>query len=549
MFIDNFVRVSRGVLIDPVLRVTMQAGRFDLGTSEQVVQLLYDPEIRPDRLTQPLTSDQQRMRRMLGAQGDATTAFESPRARHLFDFIFLLSRDRGVSELRLGTDADHLPTIYHLLGKLGPPDVAADPQGFLRYVLSAVLRLETWDEWTGGPDATRLTLLVRAEVYRALVGPHTGAVDATGYVVIHSRDVTGGGAQPVPQMISEPLELRLATDAGRRAFDREMAQKIRVGHFDAADTFLRERLAGLRGRIADAARASTADSVRIDGWDLVSRECARRLAAGVPISAIGLNLSNYNDSSTSVWHDKEPAIEFAVYGNDAFDFYNATIEEILRACETPPTPWQGLMIGPHPPIVPELSGLRSLNSTLLEYENSAPWRPSYSDATEIAAPEEYVAFALGQWTLHLRFHQAVARHMKEEGLPVSVPVLVGEHDVLPFIRSVAPPGKWIDLRSKDEIRRVLNKDEPSDPTCDAYVAELDAMRRTIQSLGFFSRRRRHALIEQSEARESQLLQSVGGLAWPRRTWTMSDTQFAAFAYAFRIAYQLPSEPTKAEGGS
>ena len=350
-------------------------------------------------------------------------------------------------------------------------------------------------------------------------------------------------------MTNQPLALRLATDTGRRAFDREIAGMLRSWHFDAADAFLREQLTGLRGRIADAARATTAEAVRIDGWDVVNRECARRLAAGIPLGAIGLNLSNYNDSSTSVWHDKEPAIEFAVYGNDVFDFYDATIEEILRVSETPPTPWQGMMIGPDPPIVPELFGLRSLNSALLEYENSAPWRPSYSDAAQIAAPEEYVAFALGQWMLHLRFHQGVVRQMKEVGLPMSAPVLIGEHDVLPFIRSVAPPGKTIDLRSTDEIRRELNRDEPSDPTCDAYIAELDALRRTIQGLGFFSRRRRQELIEQSEARESQLLQSVGGLAWPQRTWTLSDTQFAAFARAFRIVYQLSVEATEAEGGS
>jgi hypothetical protein len=240
--------------------------------------------------------------------------------------------------------------------------------------------------------------------------------------------------------MSQPLELRLATDAGRRAFDREIAGMLRAGNFDAADAFLREQLAGLRGRIADAARASAADSVRIDGWDLVHRECARRLAAGIRIGAIGLNLSNYNDSSTSVWHDKEPAIEFAIYGNDAFDFYNASIEEILRVSETPPTPWQGLMIGPDPPIVPELSGLRSLNSALLEYQNENPWRPPVSnDAVASAAPEGYVALALGLWMFHLRFHQAVVRHIKQVGLPVAVPVLIGEHDVLPFIRSVVMP--------------------------------------------------------------------------------------------------------------
>ena len=350
-------------------------------------------------------------------------------------------------------------------------------------------------------------------------------------------------------MTGEPLELRLATDAGRRAFDREMADKLRGGHFDAADAFLRDQLADLRDRIADAARATAAEAVRIAGWDLVNRECANRLSAGVPIGAIGLNLSNYNESSTSVWHDKEPAIEFAVYGNDPFDFNDASIEEILRASETPPTPWQGRMIGPDPPIVPTLSGLRSLNSALLEYENENPWRPILSnDAVAGAAPEGYAAFALGQWTLHLRFHQAVVRHMKQVGLPVVVPVLIGEHDVLPFIRSVVMPGKFID-RSKDEIRRVLNKDEPSHPTSDALVSELDTMRRTIQGLGFFSGAKRRRLIEESEARESQLLQSVGGLAWPRRTWEMSDSQFAAFAHAFRIACELSREARRSTGNA
>ena len=87
--------------------------------------------------------------------------------------------------------------------------------------------------------------------------------------------------------------------------------------FDAAGAFLEHALAGCHTPIADAARAATADAVRFLDWDKVDAECARLLAAGVANGAIGLNLSNYNDSSTSVWHDKEPAVEFAVYGSTA----------------------------------------------------------------------------------------------------------------------------------------------------------------------------------------------------------------------------------------
>ena len=116
---------------------------------------------------------------------------------------------------------------------------------------------------------------------------------------------------------------------------------IRSGQFDAAENILQQALGRVRTKIADAARVSTLDSVRISGWEQIHAECGRLIAARLPIGAIGLNLSNYNDGLTDVWHDKEPAIEFTVYGNDAVDFSSASIEEVRRVSAKPPTPWQG----------------------------------------------------------------------------------------------------------------------------------------------------------------------------------------------------------------
>jgi hypothetical protein len=226
-----------------------------------------------------------------------------------------------------------------------------------------------------------------------------------------------------------------------------------------------------------------------------------------------------------------------VYGNDAFDFASSTVDEILRASAEPPTPWQGRMTGPQPPAGPAISGLRSLNSALLEYANESPWRPSLSTNAVGAAPEEYVAFAAGEWMLHLRFHQAVARDVRQLGLPALIPVLIGAHDVGPFIVSVVMPERIADtprVSAPSQPNRIGAAQETVDPGTEQAIAELDGLRRTIQSLGFFSRSRRRALIDESETRESQLLHSAG-LAWPRRTWEMTDTQFLAFAHAFRLA--------------
>ena len=80
----------------------------------------------------------------------------------------------------------------------------------------------------------------------------------------------------------------------------------------------------------------------------------------------------------------------------------------------------------------------------------------------------------------------------------------------------------------------MDETTASDPATERVIDELDGLRKTIRGLGFFSRGKRRDLIEDSEAREAQLLRRVD-LVWPRRSWDMSDAQFMAFAHAVRLA--------------
>ena len=54
MLENNFVSVGRGSLIDPVLKLRLTTGRFELDDSTIKIELNYDSELQADRLTMPI---------------------------------------------------------------------------------------------------------------------------------------------------------------------------------------------------------------------------------------------------------------------------------------------------------------------------------------------------------------------------------------------------------------------------------------------------------------------------------------------------------------
>jgi hypothetical protein len=351
--------------------------------------------------------------------------------------------------------------------------------------------------------------------------------------------------------MTEPLNQRIATNEGRWAFDREVAGLLRGRLYAEVERVLSEALAARPGAIADACQATPLDAVSISGWPELHREIDQ---LGAPVTAIGLNLSNYNDAvGDAEWHDREPAIEVAYYTDDAYGFSSASLDALLAASEAPPTPWQGRMEPVEGPPPLALHGFRTLNSVLLVYGNDRPWRPGPRVGnSRPPAPDEAVAFAVGEWFLHLRFHQVVERDLAQHGLPRALPVLVGEHDVGPFVSAVLMSRAGARAPAPASAPRGPEPPvpEPSDNrrAAEAFLAEMRAARDAIKRCGLFAGAKRRALVADAEACEKAFLAAIG-LAWRGASWESTDAQFEAFARAVRICCDLPETNLAPQTGS
>jgi hypothetical protein len=146
--------------------------------------------------------------------------------------------------------------------------------------------------------------------------------------------------------------------------DEEVAGLIRAGRFEDAERMLAGELQAHPGAIATACLAVPPDGVEVIGWDALDAELTRLVRRGHPITAVGLDLSNYHDSDTDDWWDKDPCVEVTVYSDADFLFSTSALDEVLRACETYPAPLTGgglVDVDVHPGI----SGLRSVNGAVL----------------------------------------------------------------------------------------------------------------------------------------------------------------------------------------
>jgi len=227
----------------------------------------------------------------------------------------------------------------------------------------------------------------------------------------------------------------LTTQEGRLALGTQLADLIRRRDFARAERMLVERLTSHPGQIATACRGVLGDRVRISNWEDVVAGLGRAVSLGIGISAVGLDLSNFSDSDGEDWWDKEPVVEVSWYDDAAFPFSTATRRDLLRAGESHPVPWSGAGAAAEPAEL-SVTGLRAVNGALLRGEAARPWSFGADDTAEPDAE----AMLLGSWFLHLRFHQAVARHLEQHGAALGVPVVVGQHGVGPFLVSAYLPG-------------------------------------------------------------------------------------------------------------
>jgi hypothetical protein len=286
---------------------------------------------------------------------------------------------------------------------------------------------------------------------------------------------------------------------------------LRAGEHAGAEAVLLAKLAEHPGAVADACRAVSMAGVEVSGWDELNADLTRLVRRAHDVTAVGLNLSNYNDADGE-WWDKEPAVEFAAYSDRAYPFSTTPADVLREAGAAYPAPWTGRMLGDED-AYPAVHGLRALNGLLLR--------------TEADSGRDDVLM-LGGWWMHLRFHQAVVRHLDARGLALAVPVVMGSHDCGPWVAAVHYVTRVGDhlattqrlLAEQTRAQRVYY-----DSITDETIAELRGLREGSRGWALFDRARRRTFVEFADLRVASLCRGAELPAPSRSITRMTDAEF------------------------
>jgi hypothetical protein len=312
---------------------------------------------------------------------------------------------------------------------------------------------------------------------------------------------------------------------GRRAAGVEISGLIRASRTTEAEAWLAERLRGHPGLVASACLGVSADDVVVEGWDEMNADLMTAVRRGHLVTAVGLDLSNYNDSGSDVWWDKPPAVEVSAYTDSSYPFSTATVEEMLAASTEYAAPWTGGMLGEEMQYL-EVPGLRPVNAALLRHQE---------DRGDRVETSEDVAAYLGWWWQHLRFRQAVAHHFDEHGLAVAAPVVVGSHDCGPWLVTVHHPGLLTETGAIEDLvaRRARDNLERYENATRETVEELMSLRENSRaSWGLKNRDKRKTYVAYADARLALICEIVGLPKQRGSIARMHDDYFAGLVAAY-----------------
>jgi hypothetical protein len=176
---DNFVSVLPTVLVDPVLKLRLEQGRWNPESSGEGgsvdLALSYDPELRPDRLIMPIPEKRRKLLEILGPVQKDWTVFESEASRQIAKIIVAI-HDKG-DEVRLEfiSSVHSLEVTAELLAREGGHQLAADPYQLLLYMFRSAIFMEDWDESYAVPWGARsISFCTSPEVAEKLAA-ETGA--------------------------------------------------------------------------------------------------------------------------------------------------------------------------------------------------------------------------------------------------------------------------------------------------------------------------------------------------------------------------------------
>lgn len=341
------------------------------------------------------------------------------------------------------------------------------------------------------------------------------------------------------------LEIQFSTHDGEQSYGRTIAELIRAEQHDLAEEKLMNGLASLSVPLAELCLETRADLVRLTDWDTLQQFIFRPTVRGSPCTAVGLDLSNYSAPPQATPElFVEPIAEVLFFADEDFPFSTKSREEILAKNESYGVPWQGSGSGVPPFYGMNVIGLARLNSGV-ELDQAYSWQNARVPPT----PPEYIALRLAEWLRALRYHQAVKRHLEQEGLARHLPVIVGSHDVGPFLQAVYYPAPSRESAEEAEARMVAARE--------AYYCEMRAekerklwetaegtreMRKILRQTRFWPSKRVRKLRDYYEAKERGVFSSLKILGrldkltpQPRPSWRIADDdEFEQFLKWFYV---------------
>lgn len=220
-----------------------------------------------------------------------------------------------------------------------------------------------------------------------------------------------------------------------RIEDRANAALLRSGQTAELESRLRDGFQQIPKDepIRVAAESVSLSDVRTAGWDALNTAIAVH-SRETPITAVGLDLTIHGEAEDDGGRTILP-LETSYYADTrSFAFSQTSRDQVRRACEEGTPPWTGDFVDIEEALT--IDGLNRLHDAVVQ--------AAYRDRAVDEAPHRRRAAYLGGWMRHLRAHQVLARDLALHGLARPIPMIVGTHDLSPYVIAAYWPTRTVD---------------------------------------------------------------------------------------------------------
>jgi hypothetical protein len=197
-FQDNFVVLIGYRMADPVLKVAVQRGRFNMDDDAQWYDVEYDPELRPDRLWQkePEEEIQRRIKFGMPRRKDDLIPFVSESIVRVISFSIHDEQIDGQLILRLRCGEQDFLFMRRLIAQKLPGPLSSEPDELIDYIVRSMPKwygVKTTSPFEGRDPGDLKSLIFLIDKSFALRLPsykaHAFEEDGAGNIVFDRREI------------------------------------------------------------------------------------------------------------------------------------------------------------------------------------------------------------------------------------------------------------------------------------------------------------------------------------------------------------------------